>query len=86
MQLIEATVKAKEQLQALLNRDVPNVTSASKVEDGWQLTLELIERKAIPDSQDLLGMYEVILNEDGDLTSYERIRVRKRMDLEEVVE
>jgi hypothetical protein len=86
MQLIEATVKAKEQLQALLNRDVPNVTSASKVEDGWQLTLELIERKAIPDSQDLLGMYEVFLNEEGYLTSYERVRVRKRMDLEEVVE
>ena len=86
MQLIGAITKAKEQLQALLNREISSVTAASKNEDGWRLTIELIERKAIPDTQDLLGRYEVLLDEEGDIASYERVGVRKRMDLEEVVE
>ena len=85
MQLRESVTKGKEQLQSVLDLDVSSVIGASRREDGWQLMIEFIERKAIPDTQDLLGTYEVFLNEDGDLTGYERVRVRKRMDLEEVV-
>lgn len=77
---------AKEQLQSVLNLEVSSVIAASKREDGWQLTIELIERKAIPDTQDILGSYEVILDNEGDMVSYERKRTRKRMDLEESVE
>lgn len=86
MQLGEAIIRAKEQLQSLLNLEVSNVISASKREDGWQVTIELIERKAVPDTQDLLGVYEVLLNDKGDMTSYDRKRMRRRMDLEESVE
>ena len=86
MQLRESITKAKEQLQAVVNLDISSVVGASKMEEGWHLKIELIERKSIPDTQDLLGTYEVFLNNEGDLTGYERVRVRKRMDLEEVIE
>jgi len=48
--------------------------------------IDLIERKAIPDTQDLLGTYDIILDEEGNIESYERKRVRRRMDLEESIE
>lgn len=78
---------AKDQLQSILTLDVANVVAASKTDDGWNVKIELVERKAIPDTQDLLGTYDVILDEEGNIVSYERKMVRKRMDLvEETIE
>lgn len=84
MQIREAINKAKEELKAVVGREVSSVSGASKVEGGWQVLVELIERKAVPDSQDLLGLYEVRLDEEGNLASFERRKVRHRMDVEEV--
>ena len=86
IRLGDAIHGAIEQLQSLLGLEVSSVTGAAKTEDGWHMTIELIERKAIPDTQDLLGVYEVRLDDVGELTSYERREVRRRMDLMETVE
>jgi len=86
MQLREAINKSLEQLHSLLGLEISSVISASKRDDGWQMMVELIERKAVPDTQDLLGMYDVLLNDVGDLVSYERRKLRRRTDLEETVE
>lgn len=77
---------ATEQLGSLLGLRPSSVIAAFKGEDGWRVTIELIERKAIPDSQDLLGTYDVLLNDAGEMVSYERTRIRRRMDLEESIE
>ncbi len=86
MELREAIESAREVLQSVVNLGLSSVTGAAKTDAGWRVTVELVERKAIPDTQDLLGVYEVLLNEEGSLTSYERIRMRRRMDAEERVE
>ena len=75
-----------DQLHDLLGLEVSKVVAASRKEDGWQMTVELIERKAVPDTQDLLGTYLAFLNDEGELMSYERRAIRRRMDLEETVE
>ena len=82
MRLNEVINAAKDQLQSILTLDVANVVAASKTDDGWNVKIELVERKAIPDTQDLLGTYDVILDDEGNIVSYERKRVRKRIDLE----
>jgi len=38
--------------------------------DGWTGVVEVIERSAIPDTQDILGRYEVSIGGDGDLEGY----------------
>ena len=86
MELGEAIERAKETSQGVSNLGFSGVTGAAKTDDGWRVTVELIERKAIPDTQDLLGIYEVLFNEEGRVTSYERIRMRHRMDAEERIE
>jgi len=87
MELKEIIQRAKKELQAAMNLEVSSVTGISKAEhDGWQVTIELVERKAIPDTQDLLGVYEVRLDEDGHLISFDRKKVRHRMDTEETSE
>lgn len=86
MRLNEAISAAKEQLQSILHLEITNVIAASKKDDGWHVTIELVERKAVPDTQDLLGTYDVLLDDTGDVMSYDRKKLHRRMDLEETVE
>jgi len=86
MELTEIVNRAKEQLTALHPLSVSGVIGAAKREDGWHVTVELIERKGIPDAQDLLGMYEAILDGGGDMLSYHRKMVRRRSDTMEEAE
>lgn len=84
----EAVNKAISELQGVISYPLSSVTEINHRDEGegWQVLMEFIERKSIPDSQDLLGVYEVHLDEVGELTHYERIRVRRRMDLEDRLE
>ena len=47
------------------------------------MTLEALERRAIPDTMDILGIYEVHLDNNGSFLSFERKRLRKRGDTKE---
>lgn len=83
MKVKEAISWAKEELQMVTNLEISNVIGISRNEEGWRVNVEVIERKAIPNSYDLLGVYEVLLDEEGSIVRYERKRVRRRADLEE---
>jgi len=82
MAIQEIIEQAKNGLMGFTNLTLSSVVGVSKQEDGWHVGIELVERKAIPDTQDLLGVYEVTLNDAGDIVTYERKRVRRRMDTE----
>jgi hypothetical protein len=45
-----------------------------------KVTLELVERNAIPDSMDLLGIYEVHADDSGTIQTFRRVGMRKRSD------
>lgn len=57
-------------------------TVVSVVEDGgeWKVTVEALERKAIPDTQDLLGRYEIRINKNEELIGWKQRMIRKRSD------
>jgi hypothetical protein len=87
MEVKEISERAKKELKAVMGLEVSSITGVSRVKDDeWQITVELIERKAIPDTQDLLGLYEVRLDNDGHLISFDRKKVRHRMNVEETSE
>jgi gas vesicle protein GvpO/gas vesicle protein GvpG len=71
-----------------MNRSLPqlrlrvsSITSAARDEEGWRVTAELIERKGVPDTNDLLGLYEFRLDHNGCMVRYERTRMRRRGDV-----
>ena len=47
------------------------------------ISLEALERKAIPDTMDILGIYEVSVDSECNLLCFERKRLRKRGETEE---
>jgi hypothetical protein len=65
----------------MLKLKVSALTAVARGESGWRVTAELLERKAVPDTSDLLGVYELHLDEAGNLLRYERTHMRRRCDL-----
>ena len=79
----EIVKKAQEDFARLSKIPVDGVIGLSKTEEGWVVLLEALERRAIPDTMDVLGMYEVRLDSEGNLLGFERKKLRKRGETEE---
>jgi hypothetical protein len=65
---------AARQLAQISGRDVNGVTGLERTEEGWRVSVDLVEIARIPPSTDIIGSYEVVVDDDGDLVRYERIR------------
>jgi hypothetical protein len=63
-----------------IRKEPETVTSVEEVEGEWRVTVEVLERKAVPDSQDLLGRYEIRLNKNGELIGWTQKILRRRCD------
>ncbi|MFF3728128.1 gas vesicle protein [Streptomyces erythrochromogenes] len=65
---------AAQQLAELLGRSPESVSSLKPTEDGWVAQVEVVELERIPDTTSVMASYRVVLDVDGELISYERIR------------
>jgi len=79
----EIIKKAEEDFARLSKIPVDGVTGLAKTEEGWVVSLEALERRAIPDTMDVLGLYEVRLDNEGNLLGFNRRKLRKRGETEE---
>jgi len=79
----EVVEKARQGFVSLGKKPADGVTGLSRTEEGWTILLEALERKAIPDTMDVLGLYEVRLDNEGNLRSFERKKLRKRGETKE---
>jgi len=73
----QAVERGREEIARLTGQPIVSVVSALQEGEQWRVTLETLERKAVPDASDLLAAYLVLL-EDGGLVNFQRLRVRRR--------
>nr|WP_067864203.1 gas vesicle protein GvpO [Nocardia shimofusensis] len=71
---VEAAAAATEQLRALIAKEPEGTTSMAPTEDGWTVEIEVLEDRRIPSSSDMLALYEVEIDMDGNLLAYHRTR------------
>ncbi len=81
MRVNEIVEKAKTEFTQMASSKVDGVCGFNQSDGGWVVSLEVLERRAIPDSMDVLGIYEVRLDEEGNLVGFDRERMRKRGDV-----
>ena len=79
----EVINKAQEEFVRLGKTPANGITGLSKTEEGWAILLEALERKAIPDTMDVLGLYELRLDNEGNLLGLDRKKLRKRGETKE---
>ena len=69
----QLALAAREQLSAITGMKAESVTSLEREDDGtWRVTIELLELARIPNTNDMLGSYEVEVDERGELLGYHR--------------
>ncbi len=61
-------------------RKAETVVSIEEYKDGWYVIVEALERKGIPDSQDLLSRYQINFSANGKTLGWKQVLVRKRFD------
>jgi hypothetical protein len=71
----EIATRARDELSDITGLEAEGVTSLERGEDGtWIVTVELLELSRIPETDDVLGSYELELDEDGEILGYRRTR------------
>jgi len=78
----EVIEKARSELHKLTGLEISSTLGAARDEDGWKVTVDLIEKHSIPDGMDILATYESKLDPDGNMLEFNRVRLRKRIDTE----
>ena len=74
----ELTERAKSQLAEVTGLKPVTVTGAFKDDQGWRISLDMLEMSRIPPATDVLGDYEVLLDDSGNMLRFERKRTRLR--------
>jgi hypothetical protein len=62
------------QITELTGKQPEGVTGVDRGEDGWVVGVEVVEDRRVPSSSDILAIYEIELDMDGELMSYRRVR------------
>jgi Gas vesicle synthesis protein GvpO len=74
---------ARQQLEDLIGRPVHATLGFERQEEGWQMTVEVVELERIPNTTSILGCYRALVNDDGDLLEYRRVRRYSRSQPDE---
>ena len=64
--------RALPQLEQLTGRAPEGVLGVRRDDEGWRLTVEVVELPRVPSSTDVLATYDVVLDGDGDVREYHR--------------
>jgi len=66
---------AREQVADVTGQNVESISGFHHVDDeGWTVTVEVLELERVPNTMDLLATYAVTVSDDGDVTGMERRR------------
>ncbi len=71
---LEIAQRAKEQLAQVTGLKPETVSKLNKDEEGWHVAVDMLEMKRIPDTGDVLGTYEVLLDDAGNMIRYQRTK------------
>jgi hypothetical protein len=71
----DAVALVREYVTELTEGEPVRMTSATPTEEGgWIVEVETVEDRRIPSSADILALYEVEVNSDGEMLAYQRTR------------
>lgn len=70
----DIALKAKSELQDITGLRAETVSKIAAQDNGWQVDVDMVELKSIPESKDVIATYELLMDGDGNTLSYKRVR------------
>lgn len=71
---LQVATEAARQLLELTGKAAEGVTSMERTEDGWKIQVEVLEMRRIPETTDVLAIYEIDTDDKGEIEGYRRLR------------
>lgn len=81
--ILEVQQRARDAATDLLEHEFEGVIKVETTADNWRTVIEVVERSAVPDTQDILGRYEITLDMTGSVIGYELIERYRRGEMKE---
>lgn len=83
----EISKKAMESIREMVKKEPLSIAGITKVGANWEVSVDVLERKSVPDTQDIIGRYLLIFGSDKQMISYKKTGTRHRGDVgEEILE
>jgi hypothetical protein len=80
----EAIARVRRELPQLLGKPIDSVLGVERDDqNGWRVTVQIVELSRIPSTTDVLGSYAVTLDPDGEVIGYRRKRRYHRNQTDE---
>lgn len=64
---------ATDVVRSLTGKSPESVTALERSDDGWRVSVDVLELERIPSTTDVLATYEVTLDDEGELQGYRRV-------------
>lgn len=84
MEIKDIAEMAKEKLVEFTGFNSPAIIGINKEKDTWHITVEIIEKSSEAINLEILGIYDVRFDVSGNLLGFERIKMRKRGDIQSI--
>jgi hypothetical protein len=75
--------RAREHAGELLGVQPESVSGFEQRDGSFVVSVEVVEVRRVPDSTDVLASYELMLDENGELTGFERRRRYRRAQVDD---
>jgi len=72
--------KAMDVIKDLVHKKPLSSINISNEGGNWEVLVEVLERAAVPDTQNLIGIYKVKFDKTKKLSGYKRTEVRRKAD------
>ena len=70
----QVAAQAARELLELTGKAAEGITGLERSDDGWTVQVEVVEVRRIPDTTDVLALYEIQTDDRGSLQGYRRVR------------
>lgn len=80
MTMEKIILKARSDINKLTGLALSSTVKTVKDDKGWHVSVEMVEKRSIPDGMDVLATYDVLFDDEGNLLEFNRKGMRKRME------
>lgn len=81
MKLVDIQRKIVPQIKELLMKEPESISSVKESDKGWTIECEVLEKKSIPETYDLLKVFEFTLNTEAQITGFKMVKRMRRGDV-----
>lgn len=81
MNILEIQKKIVPEIKELLKKEPENISLIEKNNEGWIVHCDVLEKKSVPETYDLLKIFEFRLDNNAKITGFKQLKKIRRGDL-----